>query len=525
MSFLSVHYLVFLLLLFVVYFIVEKISRNIQWIILLLASYVFYGFYSVKYMIFLLFSTLVTWGVAIGINECNLQEKIEIMQDSSITREKKKRIKTIYERKRKLWISLAVTLNIGLLVIMKYANFGLASLNTIMGTNFRMLQWVVLPLGFSFYTFQSLGYCIDVYRGAVEAQHNLFKYALFVSFFPQLCEGPIGNYEELMPQLLERHPFDYDSFVKGLIRILIGFFKKIVVADRLALFVNPIYSNYNEHSGSIILFATVLYSFQLYADFSGYIDIALGTAKCLGIHLTENFSASYFSCSITEFWRRWHISLGVWFRNYLYYPVQRSDLVLKLGKNLSKNGKMKISSSLIVTIGLVVTWTLIGMWHGAGYKYLVYGWYHGFFIIIAVWFNEFYKKAKVICHIKDNFIWKLFQIVRTFSIVTLGYVIFRAKYLKDAFAIYRRILTAFYYHGGQYKGILIFSRGEWIFLVFSILICFMFDIIECKKKLVDWIYERNIIIRWSLLYILLFITLMFFLQRPADSGNFIYFEF
>lgn len=524
MSFLTTQYLGFLGILFLVYFLMGKLNKRFQWVILLAASYVFYGFYSIKYMVFLMFSTFVTWGVAIGISECNLQEKLEIITDESITREKKKSIKVTYENKRKWWICLAVVLNIGLLVIMKYANFGIASFNSLTGASVGQLEWVVLPLGFSFYTFQSLGYCIDVYRGAVEAQHNLFKYALFVSFFPQLCEGPIGNYEELMPQLLEGHEFDYDGFIKGLMRILVGFFKKIVVADRLALFITPIYSGYNDHSGVVLLFATVLYSIQLYADFSGYIDIALGSGECLGIHLMENFSAPYFSCSITEFWRRWHISLGVWFRNYLYYPVLRSNLVTKIGKNLSKRGKKKLSSSITATLGLVVTWTVIGMWHGAGYKYVAYGWYHGFFVIMAVWLGDFYKKLRQICHIKDGLIWKLFQIIRTFSIVTLGYVIFRAGQLRDAFAIYKRIFTAFYYEGGQ-QGITILNRGEWIILLFGVVVCFAFDLIECKNKVADWIYKRNIVLRWLLLYLLLGITLLFFLVRPADASNFIYFDF
>lgn len=524
MSFLSMQYLEFLGILFIIYFAVGKMNKKYQWVILLISSYVFYGFYSIKYMIFLIFSTIVTWGVAIGISECNLCEKIDILEDTSITKEKKKYIKAVYEKKRKWWIISAVFLNVGLLVIMKYTNWGISSLNGLFGFDIGQLEWVILPLGFSFYTFQSIGYCIDVYRGTVDVQRNLLKYALFVSFFPQLCEGPIGSYKELYPQLMEGHSFDYDNFVKGLIRILIGFFKKVVVADRLSLFINPIYENYNECAGALLLFATALYSIQLYADFSGYIDIALGTSECLGIHLMENFSTPYFSCSITEFWRRWHISLGAWFRNYLYYPVLRSNLVSSLGKRLAKSGKKKLSSSLTATIGLIVTWTIIGMWHGAGYKYVMYGWYHGFFVIMAVWLNDYYKKAKNILHIKDNVLWKIFQIIRTNFIVVIGYVIFRANNLGDAIGIYKRMLFAFSYEGGT-LGIEILSRGEWIILIFGILICIVIDLIECKNKVTNWIYEKNIIIRWIILYVLLGVTLLFFLVRPADAGNFIYFDF
>ena len=524
MSFLSIQYLCFLGILFVIYYIFGAIKNNKQWVILLIASYVFYGFYSIKYMFFLVFSTLVTWGVSIGINECNLSEKLEILSKEMITKDEKKSIYGKYETKKKLWVLLAIVLNAGLLVVMKYVNFGIGIINGLTGWHIGTIGWVVLPLGFSFYTFQSLGYCIDVYRGVIDAQHNLFKYALFVSFFPQLCEGPIGTYDSLYPQLIKGHSFEYDRFVKGLIRILVGFFKKIVIADRLALFINPIYANYNDYSGIILCIATFMYSFQLYADFSGYIDIALGTGECLGIQLIENFETPYFATSISDFWRRWHISLGAWFRNYLYYPILRTKWVSEFGKKISKTGKIKLASSLTATFALVLTWTVIGMWHGAGYKYIAYGWYHGFFIILAVWLNGFYKKTKEFLHIKDNYPWKIFQIIRTFLIVTVGYVIFRAEKLTTALYIYKKIVSKFYYKGA-FAGLTLLSRGEWIIILVGILFCFLEDLIESKRKISDWIYNRNIYVRWIIIYVLLALTLLFFLVRPADESNFIYFNF
>ena len=524
MSFLSLQYLGFLAILFLAYYGLGAINKKFQWIILLIASYIFYGFYSVKYMAFLIFSTLVTWGASIGISEAYAGEKAEIKADPSITREQKKAIRAAYDKKKKRWVLLAVVLNIGLLAVMKYTNFGIKSFNSLFGLNISQLQWVVLPLGFSFYTFQSLGYCIDVYRGSVDAQRSVLKYALFVSFFPQICEGPIGNYGELSPQLYSGHSFDYDSFVKGLIRILVGTFKKAVVADTLALFVDPVFASHNDYSGAILLLATFLYAMQIYADFSGYIDIALGSSECLGIHLTENFSTPYFSRSIAEYWRRWHISLGAWFRNYLYYPVLRSEAVSSLGKKLSKAGKKKMASCLTASIGLLATWTLIGMWHGAAFNYLFHGWYHGFFIILSVWLSDTYKKAKETLHIKENNAWKLFQIVRTFVIVLIGYVLFRAPGLRAAFGIYRRILGAFYYEGAL-SGLYLLSGGEWIIAVSGLLIIFVFDLIGRITAIAEWIYSRPVVLRWPIIYGLLSITLLFFLNMPADAGNFIYFNF
>ena len=280
MSFLSIRYLCFLCILFFFYFLLGTRKKEYRWMVLLVASLVFYGFYSIKYSLFLLFSIVVTWGTSIGIQRCNQLEKTELLSLPSIMKEQKKKIRSSYEKRKKLWVFLAILFNVGLLVVMKYLNFSIGVLHVLTGWNIAPLGWVVLPLGFSFYTFQSLGYCIDVYRGTVEAQPNILKYALFVSFFPQLSEGPIGNYEELFPQLMEGQPFEYDRFVKGLIRMLIGFFKKVVIADRLALFISPVYENYRDYSGIVLFLATILYSFQLYADFSGYIDIALGTGEC-----------------------------------------------------------------------------------------------------------------------------------------------------------------------------------------------------------------------------------------------------
>lgn len=524
MSFLTLQYLAFLGILCLAYYTLGAINKKIQWIILLIASYIFYGFSSAKYLGFLVFSTLVTWGVSVAVSETFSREKAEIAADASITKEQKKAIKSAYDKKRKYWIFWAVVLNIGLLFIIKYANRGIESLNSLFGLDMGQLKWIVMPLGFSFYTFQSLGYCIDVYRGTVEAERNPLKYALFVSFFPQICEGPIGSYQELSPQFFEEHRFDYDSFVKGLIRILTGIFKKVVVADTIALFVDPVYASYGDYSGAMLLLATFLYALQLYADFSGYIDIALGSSACLGIRLTENFDTPYFSRSIAEYWRRWHISLGVWFRNYLYYSVLRSNAVSSYGKKLAKEGKRKLASCITATVGLAVTWTLIGMWHGASYNFLAHGWYHGFFIILSVWLGDTYKKTKEVLHIKENSAWKLFQIVRTFTIVLIGYVLFRATGLRAAFGIYQRILTAFYYEGAL-SGLYLLSRAEWIIALFGIAVVFLFDLIERKAALADWIYSRNIALRWLILYVLLLITLLFFLNRPADAGNFIYFNF
>ena len=527
MSLVTLEFLEFLAIVLLVYFVVGRFRRQWQWTVLLVASYVFYGWVSPDFLIYLVFCTFITWSFSIGISECGLAMKVELLEkEKSLTREEKEKIRSRYEVKKKCWLGMAVVLNFGLLLLMKYGNSSLSTINSLFGTPFEYVEWWILPLGFSFYTFQSMGYVIDVYRGAVEPQHNFFKYALYVSFFPQISEGPIGNYGELFPQLMEGHAFRYDRLLKGLIRILVGFFKKIVVADTIGRFVSPVYDGYLQYSGAVLALATLLYAVQLYADFSGYIDIAIGSAQCLGIRMTENFETPYFSHSISEYWRRWHISLGSWFRTYLYYPVLRSKVVSALGRRISEKHGRKLATCVTTTIGLLATWFLIGMWHGKGLNFIAHGLYHGFFIILSVWLANFYKKAKTTLHIRsDSRGWKLFQMARTFLLVLIGYVLFRGQGFTNALTIYRKIL--FQFADPQWMDVAktFLSTGEWTVLLAAMAILFGFDLVERKKRIHEWIYERKMLLRWLMLYVLLAFVLLYLLYRPADVSNFLYFEF
>lgn len=442
---------------------------------------------------------------------------------------RKKALRTQNTKRKKRWIALCLLCNIGLLVFLKYTNFFIRLLQGF-SLSLVTLDWLVLPLGISFYTFQSVGYCIDVYRGMAEPEHNFFRYALYVSFFPQISQGPIGRYSELAPQLYKPHSFCYEEFTAGLERMLLGYFKKVVVADQIGIFVEQVYGAPANYSGILLAFATVCYAFQLYADFSGYMDISLGIGRCFNIQLAENFDTPYFSKSIAEFWRRWHISLGNWFRDYLYYSVLRSGWLTKLGRKISRGGHKKASKNITTALGLLITWTTIGFWHGAAWKFVAYGLFHGTFVILAAVLSEYYQKAKLVFRIREeSAFWQGFQILRTFFIVCVGYVLFRSGSLRLALFTYQRILTRFFYDG-CFNGILNSqcTIPYWIFILIWLIVCFLIELLERKVSFADWANARPLPVRWAVLYVFILSVLYCLLctdTKTAGAGNFLYFNF
>ncbi len=306
---------------------------------------------------------------------------------------------------------------------------------------------LVLPIGLSFYVFQSMGYCIDVYRGTAETETNFFRHALYVSFFPQLLQGPIGDYNRLSPQIFQEHEFSYRNAVYGLQRAAWGFFKKLVIANQISLVIDGIWADYGSYTGFLFWWCIlVLYAFQLYADFSGYMDIANGCAQMLGIVMDENFETPYFSKSIAEFWRRWHITLGTWFRNYVFYPILRSDICSGIRKKYRKRNAY-LANTLPDAFALLVVWFLIGLWHGAGWCYVAYGLFHGTFVILSVVlspiYTAFHRKFSKLVESRG---FCILQVVRTFLIVAFGYAIFRPADLTVTAEIIRRMTNGIGLH-------------------------------------------------------------------------------
>lgn len=345
MLFNSLHFLIFFPVVVGIYYLIPQKARS-YW--LLLASYYFYMCWNAKYVVLLLFSTVVTYVSGILLERCGRAE------------EEEKKIRC----RKKLYVAASFILNLSILFVFKYLNFGMESLQWIFGQMHIALNVpavdLLLPVGISFYTFQALGYTMDVYRGEIYAEKNFFRYALFVSFFPQLVAGPIERSKNLLRQLDKPAKPSFDSFRDGILLMLWGYFMKVVLADRIAVFVDTVYGDFETYTGVYLIVATILFAVQIYCDFSGYSVIAMGAAEILGIRLMENFNAPYLSVSVAEFWRRWHISLSSWFRDYLYIP---------LGGN--RKGKMRKYINLLITFGVS------GLWHGADWSYVIWGLLNG----------------------------------------------------------------------------------------------------------------------------------------------------
>ena len=426
MNFVSLTFLLFLVITFILYY---AIPKKWQWILLLVASMVFYIWAGWVYVIYLLASIVVTYSVGLGI------EKLNDLCAASIDGKEKDEIKAIkksFENKKGWVLAAGIVVNITILVVVKYLDFILTSavsiINLLGGDVQNSALNIALPLGLSFYTFQSLGYCIDVKRGTIKAQKNLFKYALFVSFFPQLLQGPIGRYDRLAPQLFEEHKIEYNNVFLGTQRIILGFFKKLAVADVVGVFVDAIFSSPTNAYGFVGALGAIGYAVQLFADFSGFMDIAIGSAKLFGITLDENFNSPYLSTTVAGYWRRWHISLGAFFRDYIYYPILRGKVCTKLLKNKNK----KLGSNLATAIALLTTWLLIGLWHGASWNYVLHGLYYGVIITLGILLEPTYKiiREKLKLNV-ESVCFKCFQVLRTLIIVCFGYILFRTQTLTE----------------------------------------------------------------------------------------------
>ena len=432
MSYASINFIVFVALTVLAYFALPL--KKHKWVVLLISSYIFYLFAGYKYVAFILFTTISTYAIARWVDKISRRSK-ETLQanEKEWDRETKKHFKNKTKRNKRLVLALCLVLNFGILAFLKYFNFFAGSLNNVFGA-FGMSFSVptlklFLPLGISFYTFQSMGYIIDVYREKFPAERNIAKFALFVSFFPQIIQGPISFYDQLAHQLYEPHKMDFTRFKHGCELILWGYFKKLVIADRAVIAINAVVADYNSQNGTVLTFTILLYALQLYADFSGGIDISRGIAQILGIDMAENFRRPYFSKSISEYWRRWHITLGAWMKEYIFYPLSLSGLFLNTSKKMksTKFGATKagahVAKVLPTAVASLIVFFVVGIWHGASWKYVAFGLWNGGIIMLSILMKPLFDSAIEKLHInRKNFLWILFQMIRTFIIVCIGYV-------------------------------------------------------------------------------------------------------
>lgn len=494
MLFNSLDFFVFFPVVVLVYFIVP---RKIRYIWLLVASYYFYMCWNAEYALLIGVSTLITY--ISGLFLCKLK-------------------KTWL---RKLVVAMSFISNLGILVFYKYFDFLLENVNAILSKVDGQLVSnpfdIILPVGISFYTFQALSYTMDVYRGEVEAEKNPLRYALFVSFFPQLVAGPIERSKNLLNQVKkieEIKLWNYNRVVNGLIQMIWGLFQKMVIADRISIFVDSVYQNLHAVGTTETVFAAVGFSIQIYCDFAAYSTIAIGAARVMGFELMENFDTPYFATSIKDFWRRWHISLSSWFRDYLYIP---------LGGN--RKGKCR------KYLNTMVTFLVSGLWHGASWNYVIWGGMHGIYQVIGEILAPVRKKINKLLKVNEGvFSYKLGQILFTFSLTTLTWVFFRAENLKEAIYFFERMFTRWnpwvFFNEGLYKFGL--DRIEVNILFVALITMLLVELLKYlkNKRLSDFIVEQNLWFRWIVM-IGLVVSILVYGEYGVnfDSNQFIYFQF
>lgn len=481
MLFNSFSFLIFFPIVVLVYF---SLPHRFRWVILLLSSYYFYMSWKPEYIILIMISTLVDYIVGLQI------------------------YKTKEEKKKKILLGISLFVNLGLLFVFKYFNFFNDSFRLILQQFSIQLNpmtlKVLLPVGISFYTFQTLSYTIDIYRGKIKPERHLGIFAVYVSFFPQLVAGPIERAKNLLPQFFEKHYFRYKDTVDGLRLMLWGFFKKIVIADRLAIIVNSIYNNPIEQTGPLLILATVLFAFQIYCDFSGYSDIAIGSARIMGFKLMTNFRRPYFSRSINEFWKRWHISLSSWFKDYLYIPL----------------GGRRVSIPRWY-INIMIVFLVSGLWHGASWTFVIWGALHGFYLIVEIIIKPIKDKLlETTKLIRFSKLVHLSEILFTFILINIGWIFFRSNTISDAFYIIKNIFTGW---SSGLSEIRLVAGGTRIFIAFSLIIFMEFvHVIQERGSVKQFLNNKPLVLRWAI-YLVIMMSIILF--GVFDEVQFIYFQF
>lgn len=521
MTFIDFNFYIFLIIALIVYYCMPK---KYQWICLFISSIVFYLSFSKHFMLILFASIGITY-LAAYLMEKKTEERVAYLatNKTGMSRDDVKVYKHAVKMKRKKICSIGMMLNIGLLVFFKYTDFFIETVNQITRGHISLLS-LVAPIGISYYIFKSTGYLFDVYRETYQAEKNIAKYALFVSFFPTILMGPIGRFAQEKEQLFAEHYFDYDNFLLAVQRIMWGFFKKMVIADRLAGYVNSVFSDYENRGGLQIAITILAFAIQEYADFSGFMDIALGVAKMFGIELTENFQAPFMSATVGEFWRRWHITMGAWFRDYVFYEVVCS----KFCKNVSKSKKISKywKQAIPVIVANSIIWVLIGFWHGASWHHVFWGIYNGVLIILSFMLQSVFGAINKFLHIKvDAQDFKIFQRIRTFILFAIGELFFTSNTFTESLLVAKRMLTSPGVHASinsvkEYLGSYTLDAGVAVIAVLALIIA---DILQYNHIEVGRIIlKQHLVTRWTIYLITIFSIILFGVYGLDNAAAFIY---
>lgn len=505
MLFNSLEFALFLPIVFIIYWAIgyahinDRLKLRLQNAFVLVASYVFYGWWDWRFLLLIAFTSFCSWGSGLLIGRGLTQPSLKGRRLFS----------------PRFWMIANIVLNLGILAVFKYYDFFVSEFGQLFGISTdSLLLRIILPVGISFYTFQALSYSIDVYRQKIEPTKDIIAFFAFISFFPQLVAGPIERATNLLPQFLNKRTFSYNQATDGMRQILWGLFKKIVVADNCATYVDQVWATYDTQTGSTLLLAAILFTFQIYGDFSGYSDIAIGTAKLFGIKLMRNFNNPYFSRDIAEFWRRWHISLTTWFRDYVYIPLggSRPEVPAHI-KNPDRYKKW------IIVRNTFVIFLLSGFWHGANWTFIAWGAYHAILFLPLILLGKNRKYTNQVAEGRFLPTWKeCGQMLLTFALVVLGWIIFRAETITQAWDIIESIFSKSLFT-------IPWLRNRYFYI--PLFTCLVLQI------LTEWInrqkshpFDLSSINNHTVKYLIYFviISLIIFFTPPTPSP-FIYFQF
>ena len=522
----------FLLFFTAVLFLYYLVPGRFQWILLLAASYAFYLICGIGQVFFLLGTTFVTYGAAILMQKIRNRSKAELEAGKDLTKEEKQLLKKQAKSSVFRIQVIAVIICLLVLAIVKYSRFAVKNINAVFDTfglsahipGFKIL----VPLGISFYTFMAIGYIIDIGRGKYEAERNFGKLALFLSFFPSIVQGPISRYGETGKKLVEPHFLKYENLTDGAQLIMWGFFKKLVIADRLSPVVSRIFSlKYENYSGTMLFYGMICYAIQIYCDFSGGIDITRGAAQMLGIELPINFERPYFSRSVAEYWRRWHITLGAWMREYVFFPIMLSKPVSALAGRVKKRFGQQKAKYVPSVVTPFIVFILIGIWHGANWRYVAFGLYNAFIVAGSVALEPLFSKISGKLKIKtESFAWTVFRIIRTFLILGISKILVKSPSLKIAVRIVIRIFTSFNLHLIKELSRYDFSLDykNHIVVILAVILLFTVSVLQesgvhIRRTVAGW----NIVLRWLAFFAMLIVIMVFGVYGPAyDASSFIY---
>ncbi len=418
MSITSYYFLLFAGALLILYYLTPK---KAQWILLLAASYAFYAFSGIRYLGYILATTLCTYVASRKMGGLKDYQEAFFRENKDILdREDKKLYKASVKKRQRAWLILALVFNFGILAVIKYGNFVVSNISALFGAPNDAFFRLALPLGISFYTFQTTGYLIDLYRGEYREEKNFFRLSLFVSFFPQLIQGPISRFGALSKELYAGHDFDGRQVAFGLQRMLYGFFKKLVIADRIMAGLATISGDPATYTGTYAFVGMIFYAIDLYMDFSGGIDIVIGFSQALGITLPENFKRPYFAVSLKDYWHRWHITLCNWFKDYVFYPISTSPKLLARAKKLKTAGHAGLARRITVYIGNLAVWLFTGIWHGAAWNFIIWGLLNGGFLLLSQEMEPLYRKLYArFPKLPESRVFHIVRVVRTFLFVSL----------------------------------------------------------------------------------------------------------